>query len=189
MEKEQYFNIKRPEKSCLLCGCSLIEAEKHPSILVQGDAEPLRKDFCPKCWERLQDREYFSYWITKRLKPAKGGHMTRKERNDLLLRMFESLYEHNDEKNATMLFYLVHLLMRYKIFNWKGTRSIPADTEKNLPERTILVFENKQTGEEIHVPDQTLDGEKISNAKKEIDEYLKTNMPEGASQNSESDSE
>ena len=178
MEKEQYFNIKRPEKSCLLCGCSLLDAEKHPSILVHGGDEPLRKDFCPKCWERLQDREYFSYWITKRLKPASDRRLTRKERNDLLLRMFESLYQQNDEKNATMLFYLAHLLMRYKIFNWKGMRSMPADTEKNLPERTTLIFENKQTGEEIQVSDQIPDGEKISVAKKEIDDYLQSNLIE-----------
>jgi len=178
MEKEQYLNIKRPEKNCLLCGCSLVEVEKHPSILAKIEQEPTRKDFCPTCWEKIQDRDYFSYWLTKRIKPDNTRRLTKKERNNLLLRMFEFLNAQKGEGNAYMLFYISHLLMRYKVFNWKGTRPAPAEPENNIPERTLLVFENRITGEEITIQDQTLDGEKIAATKKEIDEYLLNNLPE-----------
>jgi len=50
--------------------------------------------------------------------------------------------------------------------------------EKNIPPKTFLIFENRRTGEEIPVPDQELDGEKITSSKKEIDEYLQSNLPE-----------
>jgi len=62
MEKDKYLNIARPNRTCLLCGCSLVEIQKHPSILVDSQEEmALRKDFCHKCWDRLDNKDYFSY--------------------------------------------------------------------------------------------------------------------------------
>ncbi|MBN1899888.1 hypothetical protein JW926_01015 [Candidatus Sumerlaeota bacterium] len=176
MEKDQYLNISRPGKACLLCGKSLVEIKKHPSILSNEDAS--RKDFCKDCWERYKDKSYFSYWITKRLAPDPRQPLSRKERNDLLLRMFESLYRVADETNTYMLFYLAHLLMRYKVFNWKGSEVESEGGENGTIEKSFLVFENKNTGEEVRILDQTLDGEKVSSSQKQIEEYLNQNLPE-----------
>lgn len=180
MEKDQYLNIARPGKECLLCGKSLVEILKHPSILSNEDVA--RKDFCHECWEQYKDKSYFSYWITKRIAPESKQLLSRKERNDLLLRLFESLHRVSDEANAYILFYLAHLLMRYKVFNWKGTEAEPGEVESGGEEKTFLVFENKYTGEEVRIPDQSLDGEKVSSSQKEIEEFLNTNMPEDFNQ-------
>lgn len=177
MEKDQYLNITRPGKECLLCGKSLVEIQKHPSIL--SDEEVTRRDFCQECWEKYKDKSYFSFWITKRITPDTKQHLSRKERNDLLLRLFESLNRISDESNAYMLFYLAHLLMRYKVFNWKGTDIEPGrENESEGDGKTYLIFENKFTGEEIRILDQDLDGEKVSLSQKEIDEYLNQNIPD-----------
>ena len=189
MEKEQYLNVSRPHKQCLLCGCELTGIEKHPSTLTSWDNEVMRKDFCPKCWEQIESKDYFSYWITKRIVPDSNRRLSKKERNNLLLRLFESLYRNPDESKVYPLFFLAHILMRYKVFQWKGTRSVAADDAKTAPtetgaaEQTFLIFENKLTGEEIQIPDQELDGEKIIESKKEIDEFLSTNLPEDFNQN------
>ncbi len=178
MEKEKYLNVARPHKTCLLCGRSLAGVDKHPSILTKWEDEAVRKDYCPQCWEKLTSKDYFCYWITKRLQPAPNKQLSKKERNNLLLRLFESLYETADESRAYTLFFLAHLLMRYKVFKWKGTREIAADPDSTRPTQTLLIFENKLTGEEIQLPDQSLEGEKLAEVKKEIDEYLQTNLPE-----------
>jgi hypothetical protein len=180
MEKDQYLNITRPGKNCLLCGKSLVEIQKHPSIL--SEEEAVRRDFCHECWEQYKDKSYFSYWITKRILPDSKQRLSRKERNDLLLRLFESLHRVLDESNAYMLFYLAHLLMRYKVFNWKGTDVEPGEGESGIGDKTFLIFENKYTGEEIRILDQSLDGEKVSLSQKEIEEYLNQNLPEEKSE-------
>jgi hypothetical protein len=185
MEKDKYLNISRPNKNCLLCGGSLVEIQKHPSILVDSQEEmALRKDFCHKCWDQINNKDYFSYWITRRIAPDPKRKFSKKERDALLLRLFESLYQKTDEKSIYILFYLAHLLMRYKVFAWKGSRITPEDSETQTPEKTTLIFENKLTGEEIQIPDQDLDGEKIAESKKEIDGYLATNIPELSSEES-----
>jgi len=74
--------------------------------------------------------------------------------------------------------------MRYKVFAWKGSRIVPEDSPANAPEKTMLIFENKFTGEEIQIPDQELDGERIAESKKGIDGYLNTNLPEEFSEES-----
>ena len=185
MEKDQYLNVSRPNKVCLLCGRSLKEVQKHPSILTKWENEAIRKDFCPECWEKMKDRDYFSYWVTKRITSAPKRQLTKKERNDLLLRLFESLYRQQEKQNSYSLFFLAHLLMRYKIFHWKGSRNLPEDLDAGTPERTLLIFENRYTGEEIEITDQELDGEKILNTRTEIDEYLTTNLPEETEEETE----
>jgi len=180
MEKDKYLNISRPNKTCLSCGKSLVEIEKHPTILT--NEEVARMDFCEECWEKYKDKDYFSFWITKRIVPDSKQSLTKKERNDLLLRLFESLYQDKAMESSYILFYLAHLLMRYKIFNWKGTRSEPKGGEEAPEPKEFLVFENKYTGEEILIPDQELNGEKVSESKSQIDEYLKTHLPEETNQ-------
>ena len=178
MDKEKYLNIKRPEKKCLLCGKSLVETVKHPSILKEDEETPLRKDFCPECWEKCRDKEYFSYWLTRRIQPDKGKKISKKERNNILLRLFENLYAKEETKDSYVLFFLVHLLMRYKVFSWYGSEKEAGDPEKGIPPKTYLVFENKDTGEKIRIPDREIDAEKTAETKKEIDHYLMENLPE-----------
>jgi hypothetical protein len=72
--------------------------------------------------------------------------------------------------------------MRYKVFNWKGTDVEPGEGESGIGDKTFLIFENKYTGEEIRILDQSLDGEKVSLSQKEIEEYLNQNLPEEKSE-------
>jgi hypothetical protein len=184
MEKDKYLNVSRPQKVCVLCGESLVDFHKHPSILANEEVlkneESFRKDFCPGCWEGIsnKDSEYFSYWITKRIQPCSKKKLSRKERNNMLLRLFEAIYRNMNESNEYHLFFLAHLLMRYKIFIWKGTEIIPGNEEAGELEKSILIFTNKYTGEEIRIQDQDLDGEKVMESQKEIDEFLSINQPE-----------
>ena len=180
MEKKEYLNIQRPQDICLMCGCSLQEAGKHPSSINLEEGDVLRRDFCKECWEKLQRDDYFSFWLTKRITPDTSKRkLSRKIRNNLLVRLFESIQKKpEEERDDYLLYFISHLLLRYKVYNWKGTEKIRTENSEEFSEpEKYLVFENKTTGEDIFVKDQEPDAEKIMSSRKLIDDYLQENAP------------
>ncbi|MFP4379481.1 MAG: hypothetical protein ACLFUS_03175 [Candidatus Sumerlaeia bacterium] len=212
LEKADYLQISKRGLTCSGCGISLVETEKHPSVLVESDEEDMpeastptdapeqteqaeqaeqapaqdkprqsnkkdedddqgyrRLDYCADCWQKIKDQAYFSFWIGKRkqsdLPPKK---LNRAERNMALVALFDSLNEHNGaESNYTPhLFFLAHLLMKYKIFKWK-----PNEDRKNTTDKVIL-FSRTDSEEEVRIPDIDMADELIVTIKGEIEEYL-----------------
>ncbi|MFH0795192.1 MAG: hypothetical protein V2A74_14305 [bacterium] len=166
VDKEQYLNLGRPEKNCLLCGASLLEVEKHPSVLSVGEAEALmRRDYCQRCWEQLRE-EYFSFWITRREKPKQRVKISKKERNDALLRLFLSLYDDRaNNDHLDRLYFLAHLLMKFGVLKWKSHIAL----NNGAP---ALLFEQPQTGLDFEIPQVEVSDERLSAIKGELEAYL-----------------
>ncbi len=147
-----YLRVVRPADACLLCGAALNVEGKHTSTIeVAADAEEVvRKDLCPTCWERMGERAYFGFWVTKRVAApsAKERRLARSERNEALWRLFAALYASDERPNlAPQLFLLAHLLMKYKVLNFAGTGG-----------DGTLTFVHPKLGEEFAVADLPLDG-------------------------------
>jgi len=168
MDKSAYLKIQRPSNECLMCGANLIEAHKHPSaIQPEGEDGVVRKDYCLKCWSRLEGEDFFSFWIATREPKPERTRISREERNQLLQAYFEhiSAAEEQDAEagHEQRRFFLAHLLMRFRVLRWKQT-----DRQAGL-----IVFENVQTAEEWTVKQVNLDDEAVARIKQEIEECLR----------------
>lgn len=236
LEKAEYLRFRKRGTSCAQCGASLLETERHPSMLVEPDREsdlvgaeiggpaesppmealppdapsdtrnPLkgklralpeaaaesspeageaqisgvsgedaedsgfqRFDYCDKCWAEKKDKAFFCFWVGRRaptdLPPKK---LNRAERNLALLALFDSLSEKNNAENdySPHLFFLAHLLMKFRIFKWQPSATDPETGEK------MLCFLRADTQDPVLVPDSNLDDETIVQLKEEIESYL-----------------
>jgi len=178
MEKELYLKIGRPRNTCIQCGAPIAEAGKHLSAIKtaaesaeSGSSDPIREDFCPECWAKLQERAFYGFWLARREKPGIPKWQTRKERNTTLLAYFDFLNQKPDPENAQHLFYLSHLLMKYHVFQWLRTEP-PADENG----REKIIFRNTASDDEVIIEAVPLDEEIIASIKKEVDEFLKRSI-------------
>ena len=170
MAKDIYLKIKRAADSCLMCGTGLEEGPKHLSaIRLGGEEEVERRDYCTTCWDRLEDEEFYSYWIAKREKSEERTKISKPERNRLILAMFERISqgpdaETEDEPSRTeKLFFLAHLLMRFRVFRWVRT-----DHENGK-----ICFASVQSDDEWLIDQVDLNDESVLTIKQEIEEYLR----------------
>ncbi len=144
-DRDQYLKFRRPHDECLLCGTSLPSAGRHPTVLEIGDREEaVRRDFCPACWEKAGNPGYFSFWVTKRISgpTAAERRLARHERNEAFWRLFLALQAAQSDEYRPQLFLLAHLLMRYRVMNFKGTNA-----------QGELLFEAAPTGETYRIAD------------------------------------
>ena len=198
IDSKDIYGIQRPLNNCLLCGADIIDQEKHPSLIDKSDEDTIRKDYCFNCWEKIENKKYFSFWVAKRIKPGPDRRTTRAERNRSLLQLFLSLYNSDQQRFRSHLFILSHLLMRYQVFKWKETKfvekteqdesqldaelpttpdigsqptniSIEPEQSPSYQPANLIVFERRETGEEYIVEDVSLDDESLIEIKKEID--------------------
>lgn len=124
-ERDTYLHFSRARNTCLLCAAPLNVDGRHPSVIVMSEKEEaIRKDFCPSCWDRMAEKGYFSFWVTKRVNApsAEERRLARGERNEALWRLFSALYGRGAADLAPQLFFLAHLLMRYKVLTFQGLR-------------------------------------------------------------------
>lgn len=120
--REQYLKVTRPRNTCLLCNEALNVDGRHPSLIEPaGRDEVIRKDFCRPCWERMGEKGYFSFWITKRVNAPSAAQrrLERSERNEALWRLFAALYA-SEAEFRPQLFLLAHLLMKYRVLQFAG---------------------------------------------------------------------
>ena len=166
MEREEYLQIHRPSNQCVLCGGSLVEEGHHPSVLKESESgEPTREDFCRKCWDNIQDRKYFSFWLAKRVRPEPNRRLAKAERNEVLWRLFNALTSQRDSKTELHIFLLAHLLMKYGILRWKSNQ--PDEDGVNC-----ILFEHPQTNEEFKVRERALGDEALVQTLKEIEDLV-----------------
>ena len=200
-EKEKLLSISRPAGVCALCGGSLVDDPKHPSVLrevegqgadgaataeddrvpAQSEAKAddpkedqpqfIRSDYHGECWEKAREGDYLSFWLAKRPTPPESPRLTKKERNEALVGLLHALMKSDDSLDEPIRFTLSHLLMRYRSLNLVSTR---------LDEEGCkwILFEFPRTEEQVEILDLRLSDEQIIDTMARIEQYLQTVAPE-----------
>ncbi len=143
--------------------------EKEPAPEESEEESFLRLDYCEACWQELKDRAFFSFWVSKRTTtdlPRKK--LSKTERNLALVALFDSLSERDDSEVdfTPHLFFLAHLLMKFKIFKWVVTKPDPKTGD------LIIHFARTDSEEEVLVADMDMPPEMVVRIKEEIESYL-----------------
>lgn len=172
---DTYLQFRRPGRSCLLCDKDLSPLDRHRSALKidSAAAQAVREDMCPECWERLGEKAYFSFWITKRFQEGPSPEQRRlakAERNEALWALFNALHAIRDEEVAPQLFLLAHLLMKYRVLQFTGRDA----------ERATLRFLHAPTQESFEVDDLPLDSVSFVEVMQEVEGKLHQYAPEPA---------
>ncbi|MEQ8820910.1 MAG: hypothetical protein RLY93_11755 [Sumerlaeia bacterium] len=177
---ESYLSFRRAERECLLCGKTLEDLGRHPSVLRFSEKEEaLRMDFCPECWEKKAEQDYFGFWLTRRIEKAhtaEGRKLAREERNAALWSLFAALHSESDPALAPQVFLLAHLLMRYRVLTYqKVTRD------------GLLQFYHSPTREIYEVADMALeDAVAFAEARETIEARLRETASGEAAESLES---
>ena len=162
---ESYLQFKRSERECLLCGRLLTDIPRHPSILKLSEKEEaIRQDFCIECWQKMEHREYFSFWVTRRLQEGQSPEqrkLAKSERNEALWSLFSALFSRQSEELAAQLFLLAHLLMKYRVLTYVG----PTESGE-------LQFFHPPTQETYRITDLPLDSVSFIDIKKQVDDQI-----------------
>lgn len=137
-----------------------------------GDGVPVtfqRLDYCQECWQKMKDQAYFSFWIGRR-NPTDIPlqKLNRHERNLALVALFDSMSERGNAETdySPHLFFLAHLLMRYRIFKYRPSVTDPATGASTLR------FSRTDGEEEVQVADVEMPPEEIVRVKEEVEAYL-----------------
>lgn len=190
-EKEKLLSIMKPGAVCALCGETLADNPKHPSVLrrveevaveaASGEetttAEPvddaeeeaapefIRTDYHAECWAKIQKEDYLSFWLAKRPAPPVTPKMSKQERNTALMTLFVAVMKTNDPVDDPIRFVVSHLLMKYK-----ALFLAPPQVDKNGLK--TIVFEVPQTEERFEIPDIRLSDEHLVETMARIEEFL-----------------
>jgi hypothetical protein len=196
LETPDYMQIGKRRTHCAGCGVSLVEETRHPSVLLEREqvapsgetnapsdapAAPApsdssespapfeRLDYCAKCWDEIKQAAYFSFWVGRRTEndlPVRK--LNRAERNLALAALFDSLSERDASEGdfKPHLYFLAHLLMKFRIFKWQPAAPDPDSGE------TTLRFLRADSGEEVRVAEVDMPDDLIAKIKQEVEAYL-----------------
>lgn len=161
-DRQSYLKLKRAHENCLLCGKPLSGAKRHPSVLeVSERDEAIRRDFCADCWKSSTDQQYFGFWLTRRLETgptARERRLARADRNEALWRLFAALHALENAEHAPQLFFLAHLLMRYKVLSFAGV----------APDG-MLLFEHAHVPDAFRIAEVPLDSVSFAEVRKSVE--------------------
>ena len=163
MTPVDYSEIPAPGQKCIVCDQELVTVPKHPTVLnlgKEGAAE--RRDVCPDCWEKMAEKDFFSFWLTQREPPKPDTRLTRVQQRAALLRLFEQFHGSGDARFRSHVYVLAHLLMKWRLLAWEGT-----ETGEDGVER--IVFRNRETDDKIAIEEVALSDESLVSIKREID--------------------
>ena len=137
----------------------------------EDEPEFIRLDYCDDCWAKQKEQAFFSFWIAARKEtdqPKKK--LNRTERNLALQALFDSLSDHNGDENdyTPHLYFIAHLLMKYKLFKWTPSIENP---ETGQPLLRFLRTDTEEN-EEVLIPEIDMPPEQIALVRDEIQEYL-----------------
>jgi hypothetical protein len=161
-DREIYLQFNRPGNTCLLCSTPLNIEGHHPSLIELSEKEEVvRKDFCPGCWQRMAEKGYFSFWVTKRVtaQSATERRLAKADRNIALWRLFNALYETDNSEFDPQLFLLAHLLMQYRVLLFSGSGK-----------EGTLKFTHQKLGETFEITDLPLDAVDFVTIKSELEQ-------------------
>ncbi|MDX1973819.1 MAG: hypothetical protein SFY68_14910 [Candidatus Sumerlaeia bacterium] len=158
-----YLKFKRSSRRCLLCDCSLDALEKHPTTLdlPKNADDAIRNDVCNACWNQMENKSYFSFWISKRFQEGptpEQRRLAKAERNDALWKLFLILQQDRSaEDYAAQIFLVAHLLMKYRILQFQERQG------------DDLVFYHSPTAERYTVRDVPIDSVDFVEIKSRVD--------------------
>jgi len=203
--KTEPIKIEKSSNYCLSCNKLLTDEEHHTSILKEEDSQETgfeRKDYCNDCWQKIQDKNYYLFWIKKRIKIRKDKKISKKERNQIILSYFNHLTIRNEELNqkkeleasniqnadevniqsyqesATQsIDYRYHLYFIAHLLMKYGVFTWKKDIRDEKGNVTII-FENRYTDEEVIIEETQSPVEVIKIIKEDLQTYLKENQIE-----------
>jgi len=161
-----FSTIPAPSRKCVVCDRDLAAVSKHPSVLeltVKGD--PHRRDICQECWEKMADRQFFSFWLTQREAPKPDPKIAREEQNRRLMAMFEMMLDAKEDRFRPHLYVLAHTLMKRRLLKWEGTQKGEDGVER-------IVFRNLIGDELIQVEEIDINDEGLVAVMREVDRAL-----------------
>lgn len=164
------YEINRPGETCLMCGKSLDQIERHRSALSTDEENQvlLRYDYCSECWETVKEQPFFSKWITRRV--IKNTETERAQRQNLregACRIFQETLQSDTLNRSARLYILAHLLLRLRVLKWLGHEILEETGEQ------VLVFEDIKSHERVTIPHVRLNEQEISEAQSFVDEIIK----------------
>ena len=173
IEKERLLTLERPRPHCTECNGVLEDLDSHPTRLMVDEKELQRTDYCPDCWEFVKEETYDSFWVTRRIKKEKRvPKLSRREKAVAVRALFESLWEKRDREDVEVhLYFLAHLLLRWRGLRWKRN-------EVDAEGRELIVFEHPATGDLIEILSVDTTNESIAAIKEEIENFLRDYAPE-----------
>jgi len=140
-----FSTIPAPSHKCVVCDRDLAAVSKHPSVLeLTAKGDPHRRDICQECWEKMADRQFFSFWLAQREAPKPDPKVAREEQNRRLTAVFEMMLDSKEDRFRPHLYVLAHTLMKRRLLKWVGSR-------KGEDGRERIVFRNAATDEEIEI--------------------------------------
>jgi len=166
MADVDFSSIPKPGQKCSVCGCDLAQVGKHLSVLQateNGDAE--RRDVCPPCWEKMPEREFFSFWLSRREPPKPDPRLSREQQRAALVRLFEQMLAANEPRLRAHLYVLAHTLMKRRMLKWEGSEKGEDGIER-------VVFRNIATDELVKIAEIDLEDASLVAVMREIERAL-----------------
>lgn len=165
------WNIKGCSKDCVNCHKEFTNMEAYHCRLSFENEEPVRKDYCEKCWienREATDDQLFSYWkgTFKALpEPVEEDIIDEPILKHLLKKWLNS----NERIHQCFCYILVLMLERSKTF-------VPKPSIKDETGKERLVYEDKKSGEAYILDNPGLTLKELDDIEKELQDMLKQEL-------------
>ena len=156
------WEISKVGPHCEGCDRSFDEGDALFSALYDEQTEFVRRDYCPACWEKVDQGRVFSHWRTRT--PTKDAPPKRFVDDDVLLSFFARLDGEEDRLKINFRFVLGLLLIRKKLLKFTRVR--------RQGEIEFLVLQDKREGREVEVRNPELTEEQVVTVTEECGKLL-----------------
>ncbi|MFQ5963988.1 MAG: hypothetical protein ACE5KZ_06870 [Candidatus Scalinduaceae bacterium] len=150
--------INKGSKSCFNCESIFKEEEDYFSAIYDTDNIFTRKDYCLDCWNKIKEREIFSYWRTKVQK--KSDTVQRYASTDVFYDLFLKLENESTPTSVNFRYVLSLYLMRKKVLKLNAIKKTNGNE--------FLIFQNLKEGKETKMLNPQLGKEEILAVTEEI---------------------
>lgn len=161
----QDWDIRPCGSACSACAKPFEAKQEYQSLLVAGEREFERMDYCCACWaeHNVDGSAGEGSWKGLFQPPAPPPEEAlKKETAETLLR---KLIETEDDSNGNVIYLLAVMLERKKML-------VERDRKKDESGNVTLVFEHRKTGEVFLVPDPQLQLGQLEHVQREVSQLL-----------------
>ena len=158
------WKVAKGQPHCSLCQQEFRDGQPFFSALSELNQEFVRQDFCPSCWARPQECEFFSFWKTYR----QGEERRPRIETDVVFDFFEKLQDGESAHKKELRFVLALYLTRRKALKLVGVR--------REGEREFLELRRPRQHETFKVENPQLTEEQISTATNRLKELFQAEL-------------
>lgn len=165
MAKE--FNIARAAGRCVACDRALEPKEPYMAVVVDGDQQLQRLDWCLSCWNadgREPIENPFGQWRGQMPEPTEKKKVFVDD--DLLVNFFHRLASETEPARVNFRFVLTLILMRKRVLTYERTVA-GADGAQ-----TWVLKQRGRPGETFEVTDPVLSADEIAELSEQLSEIL-----------------